>query len=78
MNTEWFKGLTQEEKAKKKDLLKANKKVLKELSAILESKKICPKKEDYSNPNWAYYRADMDGYNRALTTVLNIIDLEKD
>tara|TARA_R110002012_G_scaffold319825_1_gene541482 strand:+ start:11928 stop:12170 length:243 start_codon:yes stop_codon:yes gene_type:complete len=78
MNTDWFKDCkSKEEKEKQKQFLLSNKKVLKELSSILSSKVRTPKEGDYDSPSWAYKRADLDGYNRALTLVLELIDIEK-
>lgn len=42
------------------------------ITAMIESK-TKTKLDDYDKPNWAYYRADQDGYIRALTEVLNLI-----
>jgi hypothetical protein len=33
---------------------------------------------DYDSPSWAYKQADRIGYNRALTKVLDIINLDKE
>jgi hypothetical protein len=33
---------------------------------------------DYDSPSWAYKQADRIGYNRALTTVLELINLDKE
>jgi hypothetical protein len=33
---------------------------------------------DYDSPSWAYKQADRIGYNRALTQVLDIINLDKE
>jgi len=33
---------------------------------------------DYQNPSWAYEQADVNGHNRAIRRVLNLISLTKD
>ena len=33
---------------------------------------------DYDSPSWAYKQADRNGFNRAVTTVLDLINLDKE
>ena len=37
-----------------------------------------PTSADYDNPNWSHKMADRIGYNRALTSVLDLINLNKE
>lgn len=46
------------------------------LASILLSKMVKPKFSDYEKAAWPYFRADADGYNRALTEVLELIRKE--
>ena len=78
MQLAWTKGLkTPEEKEERIDLIKRGSPVLDVLHEILESKIVSPKKGDYDKASWPYYRADLDGYNRALSDVIGLIKPDK-
>lgn len=78
MKSIWYKGCsTPEEKKLRKEKLEAFKKAFEELAPLVESKRKKPSVEDYDKPAWAYHRADMDGYNRALDHVLSLIDTKE-
>ena len=47
------------------------------LETILREKLPKIKEEDYDRASWAYYRADQDGYERALREVLAILPIDK-
>lgn len=52
----------------------SSKDVLEKLEKIIKDKiKEVVLTEDYDNPSWAFKQADRNGYNRALTEVLNIL-----
>ena len=34
--------------------------------------------DDYDSPSWAYKQADRNGYNRALTEIINILHLDQE
>ena len=70
------KGKVQEYKNKTKKPMDKKKKPVKE---ILEPMlKETPPTADYDSPSWAFKQADRIGYNRALTQVLDIINLDKE
>lgn len=80
MKASWFKECkTQEDKEKVRKLLYSNKEGFDRLKDILEPmlKEALPT-ADYDSPSWAYKQADRIGYNRALTTVLELINLDKE
>lgn len=80
MKAAWFKGCkTKEEKDKVRQIIMSNRDGLERLQEILEPmlKETIPT-VDYDSPSWAYKQADRNGYNRALTTVLELINLNKE
>lgn len=80
MKASWFKDCkTKEEKDKARQVLFSNKDGFDRLKEILEPmlKEALPT-ADYDSPSWAYKQADRIGYNRALTTVLDLINLDKE
>jgi len=77
MHTAWFKGLNKDQKEKRKQFLLANQEVLGLLAEVLE-RDFQEYEPDYSNASWAYEQADVNGHNRAIRRVLNLINFEKD
>jgi hypothetical protein len=80
MKVSWFKECkTKEDKEQVRKLLYSNKEGFDRLKDILEPmlKDALPT-ADYDSPSWAYKQADRIGYNRALTTVLELINLDKE
>jgi hypothetical protein len=80
MKASWFKECkTKEDKEQVRKLLYSNKEGFDRLKDILEPmlKEALPT-ADYDSPSWAYKQADRIGYNRALTTVLDLINLDKE
>jgi len=80
MKASWFKECkTKEDKEQVRELLYSNKEGFDRLKDILEPmlKEALPT-ADYDSPSWAYKQADRIGYNRALTTVLELINLDKE
>ena len=80
MKSYWFKECkTKEDKAKVRQTILSNRESLDRLKEILEPmlKETAPT-TDYDSPSWAYKQADRIGYNRALTSVLDIINLDKE
>jgi hypothetical protein len=80
MKVSWFKECkTKEEKEQVRKLIYSNKEGFDRLKDILEPmlKEALPT-ADYDSPSWAYKQADRIGYNRALTTVLELINLDKE
>jgi hypothetical protein len=80
MRAVWFKKCkTEEEKKSQRQTLLQHRYTLETLQEILESMlEVNPPSTDYDNPSWAYKQADRNGYNRALTKVLEIINLDKE
>lgn len=80
MKSYWFKECkTKEDKEKVRQAILSNRQSLDRLKEILEPmlKETAPT-TDYDSPSWAYKQADRIGYNRALTSVLDIINLDKE
>jgi hypothetical protein len=80
MKSYWFKECkTKEDKEKVRQTILSNRQSLDRLKEILEPmlKETAPT-TDYDSPSWAYKQADRIGYNRALTSVLDIINLDKE
>ena len=67
----WFNGTKDKAKVKQDIALAGN--AFMRLSDILNKKIKALKVEDYEKASWPYYRADVDGYNRALAEVLKLI-----
>lgn len=74
MKTIWFMDLPKAQQEGFKRQVSSAKDVLEKLEEIVKTKmKEVVLSEDYDNPSWAYKQADRNGYNRALTEVLNIL-----
>lgn len=74
MKTIWFMDLPRDQQDGFKKQVSSAKDVLEKLELIIQGKmKEVTLSEDYDNPSWAYKQADRNGYNRALTEVLNIL-----
>lgn len=74
MKTIWFMDLPKDQQEGFKRQISSAKDVLEKLELIVQGKmKEVTLSEDYDNPSWAYKQADRNGYNRALTEVLNIL-----
>ena len=70
---------TQEQKDARKQLIMSSSEGFLQLEKILESMlEDRPTSADYDNPNWSHKMADRIGYNRALTSVLDLINLNKE
>lgn len=84
MLTEWFRGLkTPQEKDERRELVKAHAPVLEVLKEILEKQladklKVQQSKTAYGSPAWPYEQADSNGEQRALTSVVQLLDLTKE
>ena len=80
MKTAWYRDCqTQEQKdARKQSILSSSEGFL-QLEYILESMlEDRPTTADYDSPSWSHKMADRIGYNRALTQVLDLINLDKE
>jgi hypothetical protein len=80
MKTAWLKDCkTKKEKEAVNQVLQSNRESLDRLKEILEPMlKDNTPAADYDSPSWAYKQADRNGFNRAVTTVLDLINLDKD
>ena len=78
MHSAWFKGLkTKEEKDRRKQEIISHSTFIEDLKELLQTEFRKDKFEDYDSPSWAYKQADLNGYNRALTKVLSILNIEE-
>jgi len=74
LKTIWFMDLPKDQQEGFKKQISSSKDVLEKLEKIIKDKiKEVVLTEDYDNPSWAFKQADRNGYNRALTEVLNIL-----
>ena len=71
MNSQWFAKEKDKEKVKRDWVV--SKPIRERLSEMLHERKRTSRVTDYELAAWPYYRADADGYNRALTEVLALI-----
>jgi hypothetical protein len=79
MKTIWFMDLPKDEQEGFKKEVKSAKSVLDKLEQIVNSKiKEIVITNDYDSPSWAYKQADRNGYNRALTEIINILHLDQE
>lgn len=77
MKTIWFMDLPKDEQEGFKKEVKSAKNVLDKLEDIVRSRlKEIVVTEDYDSPSWAFKQADRNGYNRALTEIINILNLD--
>ena len=68
----WFSGTDDREMVKQELALAQN--AFTRLSSILKSKVKSNSSQDYNKASWPFYQADNNGYNRALTEVLELIN----
>lgn len=74
MDIRWFKGELDKE-AKKKAILQ-HRNAFDDLRAMLEQE-INDNAPDYESNSWAYKQADRNGYNRAIRSILKLIDIKE-
>lgn len=79
MKTIWFMDLPKDEQDGFKKEVKSAKNVLDKLEQIVQNRiKQIVITDDYDSPSWAYKQADRNGYNRALTEIINILHLDQE
>ena len=80
MKAAWFKDCkTKKDKESVAQTLQSQREGLDRLKEILEPMlKDTTPAADYDSPSWAYKQADRNGFNRAVTTVLDLINLDKE
>lgn len=77
MKTNWFNNLPKDQQEGFKKQVRSARDVLERLEQILQEKKTeVVLSTDYDNPSWAYRQADRNGYDRALTEVINLINMK--
>jgi len=77
MKTTWFINLPKDQQEGFKKQVLSSKDVLERLRQILEDKQTeVVLSTDYDNPSWAYKQADRNGYDRALTEVINLVTMK--
>ncbi len=74
MNTKWIKGHSNQEKRKKEILSYRN--AFDELTLLLtkEFEEVSP---DYDCPSWSHKQADVNGANRKLKQILDLINIKE-
>jgi hypothetical protein len=76
MHTKWFKNCkTEEEREKRKQELLSYRNAFEELSILLKEQfeEAAP---DYDNPSWSHAQADVNGANRKLKQILNLLEIK--
>lgn len=77
MKTTWFTHLPKDQQEDFKKQVRSSRDVLERLIQILKDKTTeVVLSTDYDNPSWAYKQADRNGYDRALTEVINLINMK--
>ena len=77
MKLTWFSNLPKDKQEGFKKQINSSRDVLERLQQILEDKQTeVVLSTDYDNPSWAYKQADRNGYDRALTEVINLINMK--
>lgn len=78
MKAIWLKGLTGEEREKRKGEVLAHRNAFDDLREILEKHyKPKPCIRDYSVPNWEQRQIAVNEYNAVLDDILKLIDLNQ-
>lgn len=78
MKITWFNHLPKDKQEGFKKQINSSRDVLERLQQILEDKQTeVVLSTDYDNPSWAYKQADRNGYDRALTEVINLINMKE-
>lgn len=75
----WTRGLGPKEKEAFENALKYSE-VIKKLQTILDQfeSEAQPKMSDYEKPAWPYFRADLDGYLRAINKIRKLLTDQKE
>ena len=72
----WFNGIKKEDREKVRQDIALAHNAFKRLSGILRSKLKENLVQDYDKASWPFYQADTNGYNRALTEVLKLMETD--
>lgn len=76
MHSIWFRGLNKEDKEDRVKELLSYRNAFDALKEILEEhyKEYTP---DYDCPSWSHKQADVNGHNRAIKKVINLITIKE-
>lgn len=79
MKTQWTKGLEADAKAEMKLHYNGSVQLRKRLGVLLNEKidaknREMMKDDAYDNPSWAFLMADSQGYKRAISEILSLIE----
>jgi hypothetical protein len=78
MKLSWFSHLPRDQQEGFKKQINSSRDVLERLIKILEDKQTeVVLSTDYESPSWAYKQADRNGYDRALTEVINLLNMKE-
>jgi archaellum component FlaC len=78
MKLNWINHLPKDQQEGFKKQINSSRDVLERLQQILEDKRTeVVLSTDYDNPSWAYKQADRNGYDRALTEVINLVNMKE-
>jgi len=76
MHLAWLKGLKGPDKERRKDVVLSYRNAFDDLKNILEGQLEIVPLPDYDSPSWAYKQADTNGHNRALESVIRLINIK--
>lgn len=77
MISAWYRHLkTEEEQQQFKNEVLGSKRILKRVQELMEQEK--PQASSYDTPNWELRQADMIGYNRCLTLLSKLTNLDQE
>lgn len=81
MNTKWLAGLSDQEKKDLKASIVAAYPAFKRLHKLLEDKMESVEttrlgRDKYDKSSWPYFQADCNGYQRAISEIIKLIEVE--
>lgn len=81
MNSKWLSDLQGQEKIDMRAGLVASRPVLKRLTKLLEDKMSSVEssrlnRDKYDKSSWPYFQADCNGYQRAISEIIKLIEVE--
>lgn len=76
MDVKWTKGTKGEAKDRRKKEVLSYRTAFEDLKEVLVDLQENVGTPDYESPSWAFKQADINGYNRAIERVINLINLK--
>ena len=76
MNTRWLKGFTAAQKTKRKKEILGYRNAFDELRKLLEED-FEDHVPDYDTPSWSHKQADVNGANRKLRQIIDLITIKE-